>query len=147
MNHTTPEAVLEAYKTAVYDKNADAFLRLYDRDARVYDTWGVWCYEGTAARQTAIEGWFSSLGSERVKVSFDDVKVTVAHELAVLTATGRYAAVSHEGAELRAMQNRLTWALQQKDRQWVIVHEHTSTPIGFSDLKGILQRDDGINKT
>jgi ketosteroid isomerase-like protein len=38
------------------------------------------------------------------------------------------------------MQNRFTWALRRKRASWSIVHEHTSTPIGFSDLKGILQR-------
>jgi uncharacterized protein (TIGR02246 family) len=142
MNQSTPTQILEAYKTAVYDRDAEAFLRLYDQDARVFDTWGVWSYEGTASRRQAIEGWFSSLGQERVKVSFDAVQVTVDQELAVLTAMGRYAAISTDGAELRSMQNRFTWALRRKEGNWSIVHEHTSTPIGFGDLKGILQRGD-----
>ena len=30
--------VLEAYKAAVYERNVDAFLRLYDPGARVFDT-------------------------------------------------------------------------------------------------------------
>ena len=67
--------VLEAYKSAVYARDADAFMRLYDPKVRVFDTWGIWSYEGAAAWRTAIEGWFSSLGTERVKVSFDDVDV------------------------------------------------------------------------
>ncbi|MBT9493383.1 MAG: nuclear transport factor 2 family protein [Paucibacter sp.] len=143
MNHSTPIQVLDAYKNAVYDADADAFLRLYDPAARVFDTWGVWSYEGVAARRQAIEGWLSSLGDERVVVSFDDVMVIVDLELAVLTATGRYAAVSTSGVELRSMQNRFTWALKRKGdgEGWLIVHEHTSAPIGFGDLKGILQRD------
>jgi hypothetical protein len=58
----------------------------------------------------------------------------------VLTTTGRYAAISADGLEIRSMQNRFTWALQRKDGAWSIVHEHTSVPIGFGDLKGILQR-------
>jgi uncharacterized protein (TIGR02246 family) len=140
MNQSAPTAVLEAYKKAVYDRDPEAFLRLYDRDARVYDTWGVWSYDGTASRRNAIEGWFSSLGEERVQVSFDKVQVTMHHDLALLVATGRYAAISTDGVELRAMQNRFTWALNRKDGQWFIVHEHTSVPIGFSDMKGILQR-------
>jgi uncharacterized protein (TIGR02246 family) len=142
MNQSTPTQILEAYKTAVYDRDAEAFLRLYDQDARVFDTWGVWSYEGIASRRQSIEGWFSSLGQERVKVSFDVVQVTVDQELAVLTAMGRYAAISTDGAELRSMQNRFTWALRRKEGNWSIVHEHTSTPIGFSDQKGILQRGD-----
>ena len=31
--------VLEAYKAAVYERNVDTFLRLYDPEARVFDTW------------------------------------------------------------------------------------------------------------
>ena len=58
--------ILEAYKAAVHDRNVDAFLRLYDPEARVFDTWGVWSYEGVAARRGAIEQWFASLGAERV---------------------------------------------------------------------------------
>ena len=139
----TPHAVLDAYAAAVYDRDVEAFLQLYDADARVYDTWGVWVYEGTAARRQAIEGWFSSLGQERVKVSFDGVHATLGAELAVLTATGRYAAISADGVEIRSMQNRFTWGLTRVDDRWRIVHEHTSVPIGFSDLKGILQRSEG----
>jgi hypothetical protein len=58
LNQETPAAILEAYKAAVYDRSTDAFLQLYDEDARVYDTWGVWSYEGTASRRSSIEGWF-----------------------------------------------------------------------------------------
>jgi ketosteroid isomerase-like protein len=75
-------------------------------------------------------------------VTFDEVQVTVGQDLAVVTATGRYAAISVDGAEIRSMQNRFTWALRPREGHWLIVHEHTSTPIGFSDLKGILQRSD-----
>ena len=140
-NPMTPNTVLDAYAAAVYDRDAPAFLQLYDADARVFDTWGLWSYEGTASRRQAIEGWFSSLGQERVKVSFDDVQATVGTELAVMTATGRYAAISADGVEIRSMQNRFTWALKLTGGRWLIAHEHTSVPIGFSDLKGILQRD------
>jgi uncharacterized protein (TIGR02246 family) len=138
---STPTQILEAYKAAVYDRDVEAFLRLYDEDARVYDTWGVWSYEGTAARREVVEKWFSSLGNERVKVSFDRVQMTVDQGLALLTATGRYAAVSPEGVELRFMQNRLTWALKPREGSWSIIHEHTSAPIG-QDLLAILQRGD-----
>lgn len=136
----TPTQSLDAYKAAVYERDVEAFLRLYDPAARVFDTWGVWCYEGTASRRKAIEGWFSSLGEERVRVTFDDVQITLAQDLAVLTATGRYAAFAADGVELRSMQNRLTWALRRKAGGWSIVHEHTSTPIGFADQKAIFHR-------
>jgi ketosteroid isomerase-like protein len=133
--------VLEAYKRAVYERDVDAFMRLYEPDARVFDTWGVWSYERSSARRKAIEHWFSSLGSDRVQVTFTEVAVTSASDLAVLSATGTYAALSAEGAPLRSMQNRLTWALRRNAAGWAVVHEHTSTPIDPSDTKAIFRRD------
>ena len=33
------EAMLEAYGEAVYEKDVDAFVSLYDEDVRVFDLW------------------------------------------------------------------------------------------------------------
>jgi hypothetical protein len=115
-------------------------MRLYDTRVRVFDAWGVWSYEGSAAWRRAIEGWFGSLGTEKVKVTFDDVQTSVGRELSLVTAVVTYAGLSAEGQQLRAMQNRLTWGLRATDGLR-IVHEHTSAPIGFSDSKAILQRE------
>jgi hypothetical protein len=41
------------------------------------------------------------------------------------------------------MQNRLTWALTRREGALKIVHEHTSAPVGFDDLKAILRRETG----
>ncbi len=142
MTDRAPMQMLEAYKTAVYERDAEAFLSLYSTQARVFDTWAVWVYEDTASRRQEIENWFSSLAQERVMVSFEDVHITTSQELAILTATGRFAALGVDGTESRAMQNRLTWALKKEHDRWLIVHEHTSAPIGFTDLKGILQRSE-----
>ncbi len=131
--------VCDAYQRAVYEKDTEAFLALYCQDARVFDTWGVWSYEGVSQRKKVIEEWFSSLGQERVKVTIDRVQMVVAAQLTALSARVRYAAVSASGVELRTMQNRLTWILRPEGELWKIAHEHTSVPIGFSDLKGILQ--------
>ncbi len=132
--------VLEAYKAAVFSKDVDAFMRLYDQQVRVFDAWGVWSYEGAAAWRGMIEGWFSSLGNERVKVTMDDVQTAGGQELAVVSAIVSYAGVSAEGEDLRSMQNRITWALKPEGSDWKIVHEHTSAPIDFNDSKAILQR-------
>ena len=133
-------AVLNAYARAVYDQNVDAFMQLYTTDARVFDTWGVWSYEGSQERRPTIVQWFSSLGTERVRVSFEDVQVTQGEALAVLSAISTFAAISEQGEVLRSMQNRLTWALKYETGAWVIVHEHTSTPIGFADQKAMFHR-------
>ncbi|HTD05197.1 YybH family protein [Undibacterium sp.] len=132
--------VIEAYQAAVFNKDADAFMRLYDQEVRVFDAWGVWSYEGAATWREMVEGWFASLGTEVVKVNMDDVQTTGSQELAMVSAIVTYAGVSAEGEDLRAMQNRLTWVLKPEGDAWKIAHEHTSAPVGFNDAKAILQR-------
>ncbi|MFZ6647828.1 YybH family protein [Undibacterium sp. TJN25] len=132
--------MLNAYKAAVFSKDVDAFMRLYDDRVRVFDTWGVWSYEGAAAWRGMIEEWFSSLGTEKVLVNMDEVQVVAGTDLATVSAIGSYAAISAEGVSLRAMQNRLTWVLKLEGGAWKIVHEHTSAPVGFEDTKAILKR-------
>jgi ketosteroid isomerase-like protein len=132
--------ICDGYKRTVYEKDVEAFLRLYHPAARVFDTWGVWSYEGEKDRRKVIEQWFGSLGGERVAVTFDRVQATVTPDLASLTARVIYAAISPTGTELRSMQNRLTWVLKPEGGTWKILHEHTSVPIG-PDLKGLLARE------
>jgi len=130
---------LASYKSAVYAKDVGAFMRLYDPSVRVFDTWGVWSYEGADAWQKAIEGWFISLGTERVNVTFQELRTSVGREFSIVSAIVTYATVSAQGESLRAMQNRLTWGLRTSGHVPRIVHEHTSAPVGFEDAKAILQ--------
>ena len=134
------ERVLETYKSTVHAKDVGAFMRLYDPKVRVFDTWGIWSYEGVASWQMAVESWFTSLGSERVKVSFDDVQATGNSDFAVVSAIVTYAGQSAQGEQLRSMQNRLSWGLKTSGHVLRIFHEHTSAPVGFEDMKAILQR-------
>lgn len=131
---------IESYKSAVYARDVDAFMRIYDPKVRVFDTWGVWEYENAAQWKSAVDAWLSSLGTEKVKVTFADLNVSGSVDYAVLSAVVTYAGVSADGEELRAMQNRLTWALKTSGHVLRIIHEHTSAPVGFEDMKAILQR-------
>jgi ketosteroid isomerase-like protein len=133
--------VCDGYRLAVYEKDVEAFLGLYHAEARVFDTWGVWSYEGVGGRRKVVEEWFSSLGDERVGVAFDRMQAAVGSDLATLSARVVYAGLSAAGEELRSMQNRLTWVLVPQGGSWNILHEHTSVPIGFNDLKGMLKRE------
>jgi len=131
--------ILESYASAVFAKDVQAFMRLYDPDVRVFDAWGVWSYEGAAAWQVAVEGWLTSLASERVKVTFSAVQSFVGRDWASVSALVTYAGISAQGEPLRAMQNRITWVLRTSGHVLRIMHEHTSAPIGFNDSKAILQ--------
>jgi uncharacterized protein (TIGR02246 family) len=133
-------AVLDAYKAAVFAKDVDAFVSLYDRDVRIFDMWGSWSYDGLEAWRGMVSEWFASLGTERVGVVMDDVRITVAHDLAVVHAFLTFKGLSAEGKELRAMQNRLTCTLRKVDGAWKIFHEHTSSPADFETAKVMLKR-------
>ena len=116
-------------------------MRLYSLDVRIFDAWGVWLYDGAEPWRRAVEGWFGSLGSERVRVSFEDVMSLSGRDLSSVNAIVTYAALSAEGVQLRAMQNRMTWVLRTVGDVPRIIHEHTSVPIGFEDMKAILVRN------
>lgn len=135
--------ILETYKAAVQAKDVAAFMKLYDPKVRVFDTWGVWSYEGAAAWQLAIEAWFTSLGTERVKVSFEDLQTVGDDSFASVSAIVTYAAFNAQGEALRSTQNRLSWVLKASGHVLRIVHEHTSAPVGFEDAKAILLRNKG----
>ena len=132
---------LDTYKSAVLAKNAETLMHLYDPEVRVFDAWGTWSYEGAAAWRVAIEGWFTSLGSETVKVAFEDVKMLNGQGFASMSAIVTYAAISAQGHELRAMQNRISWVLKTSGHVLRIIHEHTSAPVGFEDAMAILKRE------
>ena len=134
------QRAIDTYKSAVLAKNAETFMHLYDSDVRIFDTWGTWSYEGAAAWRIAVEGWFSSLGEESVRVLFEDVQIMGELGFASMSAVVTYAAISAQGQELRSMQNRLSWVLRASGHVLRIVHEHTSVPVGFEDAKAILKR-------
>ena len=143
MNDTEKQVLraLETYKSAVLAKNAETLMHLYDPEVRVFDTWGTWSYEGAAAWRIAIEGWFSSLGSESVKVTFEDVQIIGEQGFAAMSAIVTYAGTSAQGQEIQALQNRISWVLKTTGHVLRIVHEHTSAPVGFEDAKAILRRE------
>jgi ketosteroid isomerase-like protein len=132
--------VIGSYSAAVLAKDVEAFMRLYHPTVRVFDAWGVWLHEGAPAWRIAVEGWFASLGSERVRVSFSDLQSTSEHAMAAVSAIVTYAAESTQGEPLRSMQNRITWVLRESGHVFRIAHEHTSAPVGFEDSKAILTR-------
>lgn len=132
--------VIAGYKASVAARDIDAFMHLYDPAVRVFDAWGVWSYEGAPAWQVAVEGWFASHPTDRLTVTFDDVRSVSTPAFASVSAIVTYAIVSTQGEPVNSMQNRLTWVLRTSGHVPRIVHEHTSAPVGFEDQKAILQR-------
>ncbi|MDX9990836.1 MAG: SgcJ/EcaC family oxidoreductase [Anaerolineales bacterium] len=131
--------VLDRYKAAVNKKDVDAFVALYDQDVVVFDLWAEWSYKGLQAWRRMVVDWFGSLGSERVMVEINNVQVVTEDRIASVHAFVTFKGVSSAGEELRAMQNRFTWILKNKEGVWKIIHEHSSAPINFETSKVILQ--------
>ncbi|WP_186511001.1 nuclear transport factor 2 family protein [Caenimonas sedimenti] len=69
------------------------------------------------------------------------MKIISEADFACMSAFVTYTGISAQGQELRAMQNRISWALRNRGHVLRIVHEHTSAPIGFEDHKAILERE------
>jgi len=132
--------VLDGYKSAVFSKDVDAFVALYDQDVRVFDMWGEWSYTGVEAWRGMVTNWFSSLDSERVVVAFDEVQVATTNELATASALITYKGVSAQNEALRAMQNRITMVLKHTNGMWKIIHEHSSAPVDFETAKVIFKQ-------
>lgn len=133
---------LARYAEAVYSKDVEAFAALYDQDVHVFDMWGTWSLRGLTAWRDMASGWFSSLGDERVVVTFDSQESTVAEDLAIGYAILTYTAVATDGTTLRSLSNRATMALHKTGECWTIFHEHTSAPIDHQSLQAILSRAD-----
>ena len=134
------EKIKQRYIDAVASRNASALVQLYDPKVRIFDAWGVWEYNGTPAWQIAVEGWFASKPTDKLQVSFSECTVVGTLDLAIMTAIVTYAGISVDSKETHSMQNRMTWILRTVGHNLRIVHEHTSAPIGFEDMKAILQK-------
>lgn len=136
---STIKLLFDAYAKAVFEKDIEGFLALFDEDVRVFDMW-AWNYDGISAWREMVTGWFGSLGSDRDVVTFEDVRVTETGEMGVASAFARFAAVSEKGEELRFLQNRLTWVVRRKAGEWKIIHEHTSGPVDGATMQVRLRR-------
>jgi ketosteroid isomerase-like protein len=137
---TNPELLFESFSDAVYRKDVEAYLGLYDEKVLIFDMWQEWTYDGLAAWRQMVEGWFSGLGSDRDVVTFRERKMEIIGELGYITAIARFAAVSETGEELRFLDNRLSWVLRRTGASWKIVHQHSSGPINFNTMAVILKK-------
>jgi uncharacterized protein (TIGR02246 family) len=135
------EAVMAEYAAAILAKEPARVAALYAPDTRVFDAWGVWSYDGRDAWARNLDDWLGSLGSESVRVQFDDLRLVQHADIGSVSAILTYSAVNAAGNVLHSMQNRLSWFLTKTNGRWVIAHEHTSAPISFESQKAILRRE------
>lgn len=141
MEHGPIEAMLTEYAAAVRAKDVDRFVALYASDVRVFDLWERWSYDGAAAWRGMVTEWFGSLGDEQVGVEFEGVQTVVGADVAAVHAFITFKGLAADGTELRAMNNRFSWALRKTATgTWQVVHEHTSAPVDPETAKVLLKR-------
>lgn len=133
------ESLFETYMNAVFQKDVEQFISIFDERVRIFDLWS-WTYDGLEAWRGMAKGWFGSLGTDRVVVQFEDIQIQASEEMATASAYVRFAAISESGEELRHLYNRLTWVALKKEGAWKIIHEHTSAPVDGKTMKVILER-------
>ena len=130
-----PAQLPAAYAEAVYARNVEAFLALYAENIRIFDAWESWQAAGKEALRHSTTEWFGSLGDEKVVVTCQDIQAVSNDTLATLHTLIEYRAVSADGQDLRAMQERVTWVMERTTAGWVVTHQHTSLPASFQTGK------------
>ena len=68
------ELLLASYGKAVFEKDQEALLSLFDEEVRIFDMWGRWSYDGLPAWRDMVTTWFSSLGALRDRLTFEAVE-------------------------------------------------------------------------
>ena len=135
------EKLQASYISAVDKRDCEAFIRLYDPAVRVFDAWGEWEYIGAESWRRALQGLFTSHEDETVKVTFTDTECYGTLDSAFASSMVKYAWISAHGEEIRSMEHRLTWGLRTAAGHVLrILHEHTSLPVGYEDMKANLRR-------
>lgn len=129
--------MFENYTSRVLSKDVESFLELYAHDTLVFDAWGMWEFAGVDAWRPMVTMWFESLGDKLCEARFTEVVATVRDDVAFAHAAVRYAEVTADGEQVDSMMNRFTVALEKRDGEWKITHEHTSVPLDMQSAKGI----------
>ena len=135
------QKTIDTYVTAVRERDIAAFMSLYAPGVRIFDAWDAWEYRGAEQWQKPISAWLASHESEKLRVTFDDVIVHGSQTDVVVVALVTYARVSADGSLLGAIRNRLTWFLQVRDGRARIIHEHTSVPVDFHEMKPLTTKN------
>jgi ketosteroid isomerase-like protein len=133
------QAVLENYKSAIYEKDVERFVSAFASDIHIYDCWGDWECTGFSQWKEIVQDWFNGLSEEGVllKIDFNDLVVEENSNLAFVHCAVTFAAHNESGEKLRQMTNRFTFGLRKENESWAITHEHSSLPISMETGKGI----------
>lgn len=136
----TVRDVVKNYTNAVYERDVEKFLSMYDPEIHIYDCWTNWESKGISLWKKNVEEWFNGLSEEGalLKVDFNDLMIEENGNLAFIYCAVSFAAYQEEsGEKLRQITNRFTYGLKKVNESWFITHEHSSLPIDGETGRGI----------
>lgn len=129
--------LLDQYALAVWNKDADAFLDLYDINIHTYDAWEKWEYAGIKEFSSLPVSWFKESPGERVRVTFMYPEIQESGALAAVWSQVVYSGYDEKDNLLHSLSNRLTMVMKKQGEHWKIVHEHTSVPVNKETGAGV----------
>jgi ketosteroid isomerase-like protein len=132
------EDFFKIYQNAAWNKNPEAMINLYNKDALIFDMWDQGYISNTTEWNKSINDWLGSLGEEKVKVEFELINIQQSGNVGFACALIIFQALSADGTVLRGMKNRITLGFSKKEEGWKVTHQHTSAPISSDDLTAIL---------
>lgn len=135
------KAILERYANAVYNKDVESFISIYDNNILVYDTWEEWIKKDVIEIKNMATEWFESLGNEKVKVEFTEVSVLESENQIVWIGEFKFYGLDQDDKILRSISNRWTWVIKNNNGTLKVVHEHSSLPINMETFIGILKTE------
>lgn len=131
--------ILDQYTEAVWNKDVEAFLALYDDNIRDYDAWEQWEYAGIHEFRTLPVNWFRESEGHRVKVTFMYPEIHQSGHLAAVWSQVVYSAYDERDRLKHFISNRMTLVLEKPGNDWKIIHEHTSVPVDQETGQGVFK--------
>jgi ketosteroid isomerase-like protein len=131
--------VLDHYKDSVNKQDINEFMKLYDTNVHIFDSWNTWEVNGISNWETIIQDWFSILRSDKstIVVSYKDLVIEESEGIAYIHAAICYSELNSHQIVFRHLTNRFTIVLRKNESEWKIIHEHSSLPIHSESGKGL----------
>ena len=117
---------IEALAQAIRDKDLERLMTFYDPDVEVFDLRYSLNVPGAAAYRNNLEHWFDSfegpLGFEHQNLRVVTAEgAAFCHYLALITG-------ARPGGRTSGYWVRATTCFERRDGEWLVTHEHISTP-------------------
>jgi ketosteroid isomerase-like protein len=111
---------------AIRDKNLDQLMTFYDRDVEVYDLRGSLNVSGANAYRNNLEHWFDSFEGP-LGFELHNLRLTAGEGAAFCHYLGLVTG-ARPGGRSSGYWVRGTTCFARRDGDWLITHEHISTP-------------------